>query len=122
MHKQNEINVIFRQIKKLYHVIVTIDTYYRKGDQSNSYNIITGGFQLLLLPFFSIKTWAVPNDPKAKSTSKHNEWGYELKLKPELSQFSVLTSNSEEVFVQKKKKGSNNFIKENKKESRLLLL
>lgn len=62
------------------------------------------GFQLLLLPFFSIKTRAVPNDPKAKATSKHNESGYELKLKPESSQFSVLASNSEKYLKKKKKK------------------
>lgn len=42
VYKQNEINVIFQVDKKLYSIIFTIDTHYRKGEQSNPYNIFTG--------------------------------------------------------------------------------
>lgn len=61
------------------------------------------GFQLLLLPFFSIKPHVAPNNPKAKATSKENEWGYELKLKPESSQFSVLRQTQRKSLYKRKK-------------------
>lgn len=44
-------------------------------------------------------TRPLAEEPKAKTTSMRNEWGYELQLKAESSQFSVLAPNPETVFV-----------------------